>query len=86
MSWAILIIVTVLLVLGLGLLILRLIRRSPNVVPGAVDGPAEHRDQVVAVDDLGRAVMASQEGAVAAPHDDAGFEDVLGDQLKDLRH
>ena len=85
MTWLIVTIVTLVLVLGLGLLIFKLIRRTKDVVPDVVDGPAAQRDRVVAVDDGGVPVMESQEGDAEGPHDDAGFEGVLNDQLDDLR-
>ena len=84
MSLVVLIIVIVLLVLGLGLLILFLMRRSQKVVPDVADHDAAQRDRVVAIDDQGRPVTASQAGDDAAPRDDEAFEDVLKEELEDL--
>ena len=79
------IIVTLVLVLGLGLLIFKLLRRNQKVVPEMADRQAARRDQAVAVDEQGQPVMESQEADDAAPRDDAAFEGVLDEQLKDLR-
>jgi flagellar basal body-associated protein FliL len=79
------IIVTVLLVLGLGLLILWLMRKSQRVVPAATERQDARRDRVVAVDDDGRPVRASQEGDEAAPPDEAAFEAALKEELDELR-
>lgn len=86
MTWLIVTILTLVLVLGLGLLIFKLLRRTKDVVPDMVDRPAARQDRVVAVDDGGAPVTESQEGIDTPPHDDAGFEGVLKDQLDDLRH
>lgn len=83
MSLVVLIIVVVLLVLGLGLLILFLMRRSQRVVPDVADRDAAHRDRVVAIDDQGRPVTASQADDDSAPRDDAAFEEVLKEELED---
>jgi hypothetical protein len=79
------IIVTLVLVLGLGLLIFKLLRRNQKVVPDMADQQAARRDQAVAVDEQGQPVMESQEADDAVPRDDAAFEGVLDEQLKDLR-
>ena len=78
------VIVTVVLVLGFGLLIFFLLRRSQDVVPEVADREASKRDNVVAVDDDGRPITESQEGDEAEPHDDDAFEGVLKDELEDL--
>jgi hypothetical protein len=85
MTWVIVIVVTLVLVIGLGVLIFKLMRRTKDVVPDVVDRPAAHRDRVVGVDNGGAPVMESQEGDASEPHDDAGFENVLKDQLDDIR-
>lgn len=77
------IVVAAVLVLVLGLVIFKLLRRNQDVVPDMADRHAARRDQVVAVDDEGRPVMASEEDEPAPP-DDAAFEGVLKDQLDDL--
>ncbi|HET6476066.1 MAG TPA: hypothetical protein VFH93_08330 [Thermoleophilia bacterium] len=85
MTLGVIIIVTVLLVLGFGILIFRLMRRSQKVVPDVADGQAAKQDHVVAVDEQGRQVMASQE-PVTPVRDDAAFENVLKDEIHDLGH
>jgi hypothetical protein len=77
------IVAVVALVLALGILILFLMRRSQRAVPDLTDRHAARRDAVVAVDDDGGGVVASQEGDTPA-RDDAAFEEVLKDELKDL--
>ena len=86
MTWLIVIIVTLLLVFGVGLLIFNLMRRTKDVVPDMVDRPATRHDRVVAVDDGGAPVTESQESDDPPPRDDDAFEGVLADQLDDLRH
>jgi hypothetical protein len=79
------IIVTLVLVLGLGLLIFKLLRRNQKAVPDMADRQAARHDQAVAMDDQGQPVMESQEADDAAPPDNGAFEGVLDEQLKDLR-
>jgi hypothetical protein len=79
---AVIIIVAVLLVLGVGYLIFRLMRRSQTVVPQVTDEDAASRDQVVGVDEQGRRIMASQE-TPEAPRDGAAFETLLQDEIRD---
>jgi hypothetical protein len=79
----VIIIVVVLLVLGVGLLIFWLMRRSQTVVPHVADEDAASRDHVVEIDDQGREIMASQEAPEPA-RDAAGFEDLLQDEIHDL--
>ena len=81
---SIVIVIAVLLVLGLGLLIFALQRRTSKVVPRVVDREGVDRDRVVAVDDEGRPVMASHEPEQPA-RDVAGFETILDEELEDLR-
>jgi hypothetical protein len=85
MTVAIIIIVAVLVVLGLGLLIFSLMRRTPKSVPKLVDREGVERKHAVAVDDEGRPVMATDAEDASEPRDDAAFEDVLDEELKDLR-
>jgi len=82
-SVAIIAVIAVLLVLGIGYLIFVLMRRSQTVVPQVTDNDAASRDHVVEVDDQGREIMASQE-APPAPRDPAGFESLLQDEIHDL--
>ena len=84
MTVAVLIVVAVVLVLGFGLLIFFLMRRSQKVVPDAAGRHAAQRDRAVAVDDHGRPITESQADDDAAPRDDAAFEGVLKEELKDL--
>jgi hypothetical protein len=85
-GWLVIVVVTLVLVVGLGVLIFTLMRRSQGVVPDMADKRAVDRDRVVAVDDLGRPVTASQENDEGEPRDDDAFEAVLKDELKDLGH
>ena len=81
---AIIVVIALALVLGLGLLIVSLARRSQEAVPRIADKEAARTDRVVAVDDAGKPVTESEEGAEAAPHDDAGFEAALKEELDGL--
>ena len=83
MTLGVIIVVAVLLVLGVGLLVFWLMRRSQTVVPQVTDEDAASRDKVVGVDEQGRAIAASQE-APPAPRDDAAFESLLQDEIHDL--
>jgi cytochrome c-type biogenesis protein CcmH/NrfG len=80
---AVIIIVAVLLVLGVGYLIYVLMRKSQTVVPQVTDEDAASRDHVVEIDDQGREIMASQEEPEAT-RDTARFEDLLKDEIHDL--
>ena len=73
MTLDVMIVVAVLLVLGVGYLIFRLMRRTQAVVPQVTDEDAASRDHVVGDDEHGRDIMASQE-APEAPRDGAAFE------------
>jgi hypothetical protein len=75
-------IIAVLLVLGVGLLIFSLMRRSQTVVPDVADEEAARHDHVVGVDEQGREIMASQE-APAAARDTGAFEGLLKDEIHD---
>ena len=85
MSWPLLVVVTLVLVVVFGVVAFKLARGTKDVVPDTLDRQAANQDRVVAVDESGEPVMESQEGDVAGPHDDAGFDGVLKDQLDDLR-
>jgi hypothetical protein len=80
---ALIIIVAVLLVLGVGYLVFVLMRKSQTVVPQVTDEDAASRDRVVGIDEQGREIAASQE-APSAPRDDAAFESLLQDEIHDL--
>jgi hypothetical protein len=69
---AIIAIIAVLLVLGVGLLIFTLMRRSQTAVPYVTDEDVASRDNVVGLDEQGREIMASQEAPEAA-RDATGF-------------
>jgi len=80
---AIIAVVAVLLVLGVGMLILTLMRRSQTVVPRVADEDRESRDNVVGLDEQGREIMASQEAPEPA-RDAGGFESLLKDEINGL--
>jgi hypothetical protein len=80
---AIIAIIAVLLVLGVGLLIFTLMRRSQTAVPRVADEDWESRDNVVGLDEQGREIMSSQE-APEPTRDAAGFESLLKDEIHDL--
>jgi len=77
-------IIAVALVAGLGVFIFYLMKRSRTIVPDMTDRKAAEKDQVVAVDDQGRAVMESEDVSPEEPRDVTAFESVLGEELKDL--
>ena len=83
MSVAIIAVIAVVLVLGVGLLIVTLMRRSQTVVPYVADRQASGHERVVAVDEQGRDVTEALEDG-GPPRDDAAFESVLKDELDDL--
>lgn len=80
----VLIVVVLALVIGLGILIFSLMRRSQTVVPDTTDRRAAETDRMVAVDDQSRPVMESQDGPSEPPRDAAAFESVLGKEMEDL--
>ena len=83
MSIAIIAVIVVLLVLGFGLLIFWLMRRSQVEVPDVADAHAARRPQVVGTDEHGGAITDADEPE-AAPRDDAAFESILRDEIHDL--
>ncbi len=83
MTLGVIIIVAVLLVLGVGYLIFRLMRGAQTVVPQVTDEDAASRDHVVEIDGRGNEIMASQEAPEPA-RDTAGFENLLKDEIHDL--
>ena len=84
MTIVVLIIIALVLVIGLGVLIFSLMKRSQSAVPDAADRHAAEQDRVVARDDQGRPVTESQDGPAEVPRDATGFEKVLGEELHDL--
>ncbi len=82
MTVAIIAIIAVLLVLGVGLLILTLMRRSQTVVPRVADDDVASRDNLVGVDEQGHEVVESQEPPPEA-RDTGAFEDLLKDEIRD---
>jgi hypothetical protein len=85
MTVVVLVVVALALVNGLGyLIVFRLMKSSQTVVPDVADERAARADRVVAVDDQGQPVMASQDMAAEPPRSEAGFEKVLAESLDDL--
>ena len=80
MTLGVTIVVAVLLVLGVGLLIFWLMRRSQTVVPVVTDEDIASRDNVVGVDTQGRVITEAQEPPSPA-RDDAAFESLLKDEI-----
>ena len=81
MTVAIIAIIAVLLVLGVGLLIFRMMKNAQTAVPDAVD----HRDageRVVGVDERGREITQAEEPP-APGRDVAAFETLLQDEIND---
>jgi hypothetical protein len=79
---AIVAIIAVLLVLGVGLLIFWLMRRSQTEVPDYADARAAQHPQVVGIDEHGREVAESQEPP-AQTRDAGAFEGLLKDEIHD---
>ena len=79
------IIVVLLAVLAFGYLIFRMMRRSQEAVPQVTDRDDAKHDLVVGTDEQGRAIRASEEAPEPA-RDDAGFESLLQDEIRDLGH
>jgi hypothetical protein len=80
MSVVIIAIVAVLLVLGVGMLVLLLMRRSQKVVPQIADG-GQTGERVVGADAEGRQITEAEEPAPPA-RDDASFESLLQDEIR----
>ena len=83
MTLVVIIIVVLLAVLGIGLLIFKLMGRSQEAVPQATDRDDAKHDLVVGTDEQGRAIHASEDLQEPA-RDDAGFESVLKEEIRDL--
>jgi hypothetical protein len=84
MTVAIIAVVAVLLVLGVGYLIFALMRKSQKVVPEMAD-PKHTAERVVGVDEQGAAIAEAQEPTAAA-RDEGAFESLLQDEIRDLGH
>jgi len=82
MTIVIIAIVAVVLVLALGLLIFRLMRRSQTEVPGLTDARAAQHPQRVGTDERGDAILDTDEPA-EAPRDEGAFEALLQDEIND---
>ena len=82
MNIVIIAVVAVVLVLVVGLLIFRLMKRAQTAVPEAADARAG-RPQVVGTDAQGRPIMDGDEPQ-AAPRDETSFESLLQDEIDDL--
>ena len=82
MSLGVMIIIAVLLVLGVGLLVFWLMRRSQTVVPQVSDEDKASRDNVVGVDEKGRQITEAQE-PVSPGRDTSAFENLLKDEIHD---
>jgi hypothetical protein len=78
---AIIAIIAVLLVLGVGLLIFRLMKNAQTEVPAATD-PRDTGERVVGTDEQGGAITEAQEPAGPA-RDAASFETLLQDEIRD---
>jgi hypothetical protein len=85
MTVVVLVVVTLVLVIGLGyLIVFKLMKGSQRVVPDVSDEHAVRTDRVVAVDDQGHPVTEAEDGSPEPPRDAAGFEKVLDESLDDL--
>lgn len=84
MTVVVLIVVALALVIGLGVLIFSLMRRSQDVVPDTADRQAAETDRVVAVDDQGSPVLESSDAPSGATRDASAFESILDEELDEL--
>jgi hypothetical protein len=78
---AVIAVVAVLLVLGVGLLIFRLMKNAQTAVPAAVE-PRDTGERVVGVDEHGHAITEAEEPQEPG-RDTAGFEALLQDEIRD---
>lgn len=85
MTLVVVIIVVLLAVLGFGYLIFRMTRKSQETVPQVTDRDDAKHDLVVGADEQGRAIHASEEAPEPA-RDEAGFENLLQNEIRDLGH
>jgi hypothetical protein len=85
MTIVVLVIVTLVLVIGLGyIIVFRFMKGGQTVIPEVAEERAAKTDRVVAVDDQGNPVTASADLPPEPRRDEAGFEKVLGESLADL--
>jgi hypothetical protein len=77
-------IVVLALVLGVGVLIFKLMRRSQTVVPAAADRSSARSDRVVALDGQGREVTESEDAPPGPARDQTAFDKVLNESLEEL--
>ena len=87
MSVALIIVLTIVAlaaVIGLGLLIFRMMRKSQTVIPEKADRRAARSDRVVAVDGQGREITESQDAAPGPESDERAFDKVLSESLEEL--
>jgi hypothetical protein len=77
-------IVVLAVVIGLGLLIFKLMRRSQTVVPAEADRSSARKDRVVAVDGRGRDVTESEDAPSGPERDQSAFDKVLDESLEEL--
>ena len=80
----VLVVVVLAVVLGLGYLILTMMRRSQTAVPRVADADTVPQNRIVATDEAGRPVRAFQESDEGAPRDSSAFEAVLKEELDEL--
>jgi hypothetical protein len=82
MTVAIIAIIAVVLVLVVGLLIFRMMRRSQDEVPAFTDARAAQHPQVVGTDEQGDAILDTDEPETAQ-RDEGAFENLLRDEIHD---
>ena len=82
MTLAVVVIIVLLAVLGVGYLIYKLMGRSQEAVPKATDANDAKHDLVVGTDEQGQAIHASEDLRVPA-RDDASFDSLLKDEIHD---
>jgi hypothetical protein len=81
-SVAVIAVIAVLLVLGVGYLIFVLMRKSQAVVPEVADRDDAKHDLVVGTDEQGRAIHASEDLQEPA-RDVASFDSLLKDEIRE---
>ena len=87
MSVALIVVLTIVvlaLVIGLGLFIFKLMRKSQSVVPAEADRNAARSDRVVAVDGQGHEVTEAEDASPGPERDQTAFDRVLNESLEEL--